>query len=127
MTLGNSGEIPPPGRKVLGLPGRKELGLPDRSVIVRVLHNRASGITIVELETHQGSPLHRLYWRRATESGYRIVGDPAANESLEDAVTGEQPTLFWNVIKLKQTARGIGGTWLGVWSANLADSGGAPS
>ncbi|SRR6266536_3102251 len=118
MTIGN---VPPPPRQIVLPPGRKEVGLPEDAAIVQVLHNRAARKTIVEVQLHGISHIHRLYLRSAGEQVYSILGAPPPDQSFEQAITCEQPFLFLHVIEWKPQSKGLGGHRLGLWRANLGD------
>ena len=102
-------------------PGRKQMGLPEHAVVVQVLHNRSANQTIVEVQSEKGSPIHRLYWRRAGEAFYLPLGNPEPDVSLEQAVTGEHPFVYACATQWRLSSNPVAGSVRGIWRADLTD------
>jgi hypothetical protein len=102
-------------------PNRAEVGLPADSRIARLLHNGASRMTIVEVKLRAAPPRHRLYWRKAGEQAYRLLGAATAEQSFECAVTCDSPCLFLCVVEWGKSSDPAGGRCLGVMKAELGD------
>ena len=60
----------------------------------RAVYNKASGKTIVEVESCRGDRCHRVYWKENGEAFYQKLGNPAAGDSFEFITTGTEPLLY---------------------------------
>jgi hypothetical protein len=66
---------------------------PD-SRVCRVLYNKASGKTILEVESRRGDRCHRVYWKEKGATSYERLGTPGHGDSYECIVTGTEPILY---------------------------------
>ncbi len=103
---------------------RVEAGLPAESIVVRVIHCRASRRTFLELRLSGGPARHRIYSRAAGTDRYEQVGEPTAEQSYEDLVADAQGRIFFRVVEWRPFAGSVGGHTLGVWSV---DAGALPT
>ncbi len=106
---------------MIARPKRSEVGLPEACEVVQVLHNRAAKQTIIEVRLAGGSPIHRLYWRSLGQLRYEPLCDAAPSQSFEHAITCERPLAFMRAVEWKPSGKGMGGSTLGLWRAELTD------
>ncbi len=99
-----------------------QVGLPDTAIVLQVLHNVVTGITLAEVQPLRASPLHRLYWRARGGGAYKLLGAPSSEESFEQATMCDAPTVFFRIVRWQQMGGRMGGHPRGLWKAHLGPS-----
>lgn len=77
--------------------------------LVQVLHNAASGKTILEMHDEGVPPLHRIYYRSPRLDRYSIVESPIPARSLENVVGCNKSWVFARSVEWTKRGEHYGG------------------
>jgi hypothetical protein len=86
-----------------------------------MLHCASAGVTVLGVQLRRDSPIHHLFWRRKADEKYQALGTPASEQSFEEALSCEEPTIFWRVVQWRPVGDGMAGRPLGLFKASLSE------